>query len=184
MTVIFPGKFIYYQTPRTASNSLQNSLIALGTQNHVPVNQNFISLEKHDDFEKVPLEYKRLPGVTTIRNPFDIICSWWVGCGSVKTISEWILEYTHSDFIRNKKLLYHAPHCTFIIRFELNIVEQINRIMTAVDCKHIPGLSYVNKTKSKTKHYSHYYTSKDVSKISELFWDELEEFDYVFKDQK
>ncbi|MEK0326764.1 MAG: hypothetical protein QQN63_13780 [Nitrosopumilus sp.] len=181
MTVIFPRKFIYYQTPRTASNSIQNSLTAMYSQGHRAVSQGAITLKQHSDFSDVPIAYRGLPGITTIRNPFDVICSWWIKCGSNKTISEWINEYTNDDLIRNKKLLYHAPHCTFIIRYERDMIKQINMVMNALDCGTISYMPFLNKTKPKTEHYSHYYKPKDIDTISKLFHSELNEFDYVFE---
>lgn len=183
MGVVFRSKFIFFQTPRTASNAIKNALRAINTVNRRPVHHDWFTFGQHmarPEFNRVFPGYRNLPGICGIRNPFDILASWFVRLDKYKTIEELINKEDHENFTRNGLLFYHVPHCQYIVRYEKNMIRRIDDILNHLKCRPIERLPKIAVTKNK-KPYQRYYTKADVKAVWEMFGDEITDFNYDFE---
>ncbi len=106
MAVVFHNKLIFFEHPRTASTSLRHVLIQVGGQPH-----------KRHKFIKPRHREKT---VSTVRNPFDLLVSWWLIIGERQgfaTFQDFIVRCRDPFMVRNERLFYFLE-TDYILRFE------------------------------------------------------------------
>ncbi len=64
-----------------------------------------------------------------------------------------------------------------IVRFE-NVEEEIYSVLRQFDIRNVQ-LPHANKSENRT-HYSHYYDKEAIQIIEDMYWEDIETFDYSF----
>ncbi|MEK0324165.1 MAG: hypothetical protein QQN63_00540 [Nitrosopumilus sp.] len=183
MGVIFKSKFVYFQTPRCASNAVQDALLAVSSGNRCAAYHDWTLIGQHMDRLQLNAAwpgYKTLPGMCIIRNPFDILASHFVNFGSHKSIRSMVKHENHKDYTHNGLLCYHVPFCKYLIRWEGDMLKQINAVLTEFDCILRLAIPKINVTKDR-KDYREYYTQADIDAVMERFGEEIKLLEYSFE---
>lgn len=183
MGVVFRSKFIFFHHPRTGGNALQDSLLAISSVNRLATHHDHFKIGQHMDRLQMANTfpgYETLPGICTIRNPFDMLACHFVNFGTHKSIRSMIKREDHKDFTHNSLLCYHVPFCKYIIRWEGDMLRQINNILIILNCIPRRTIPKINVTKDK-KDYREYYTQADVDAVMERFGEEIKLLEYSFE---
>jgi hypothetical protein len=168
--------------PRTGTRSVESALVSLhalpiGTRHHVPD----------------PLPPAKLT-VATIRNPFDVIVSWFhfpdpdyrnrgpavlaLG-GNGRTWAEW-LEFVLSGqhkFMATSTLR-GAKLADRVIRFEDGIERQLHAILSEYGYV-LPPVGHIGK--SARQAYQGYYSPRQIVAVYRKFKDDFKRFGYRFE---
>ena len=206
MIISHNNKYLFLQTPHTASTAIANELCKFYNGESI--------LRKHANY----LEFKRMSNskeknyfvFSTVRNPLDEATSIYTkyltnhksnytdikkrlengGWVSKKHIRRYLFtqnkENDFGDFL--KKFFSHPyisvievnkKYCDYIMRYE-NIQNDFSNVLKLLDLKEVRPLPVLNKTENKS-HYLHYYkdddTIKHAIKISGPF---MKEWGYSF----
>lgn len=201
MAVLFPGKFIYLATPHTASISTTKALAGI---------EGSVASDLHE-LKDIDLGPRKFPGgthhaelfglqrqtpeyftgreisVTTIRNPYDLIVTWWFRQRR-NLIEEWGREVTFREYveivdentpggpyIRKGRIFWHKVD--EILRYE-SLQEDLNRFLERFELPRVE-LVPANVTTDKGPWQSHY--DDGIRSIAERrFGQEAKEHGYEF----
>lgn len=148
---------------------------------------------------------------TVVRNPFDRLVSFWEYIQKEKELSnglnmtefacfiESIGELDFNDYLKSLSIWHIMPYtqkCSvlfengdlekptmdFVCRFE-KLVEDLKCVFNNLDLR-FEELSFQHKNKTKHRHYSSYYTDKEIEVVSRVYKKDLEYFNYKFEDQR
>jgi hypothetical protein len=128
--------------------------------------------------------------VTTIRNPFDILVSYWLERGKrndpPKTFAEWIYRFAHEGWDRwgpimfDGRLSYHMPGCDTILRYE-RLTEDWQELLRRFD---ITGPDTLKPTgpicRDKKQPFQQYYDEEAVQAAYECFAEDFKATGYTF----
>lgn len=171
MAVLVPGKVLFLAHPRTASTAMRNMLEAQGGQ---VINPHHIGFDEPE----VKKQYHGEPVLVVIRNPYDMLVSWWGvrtwtrDRGS--TLASFISGFNDmkGNFQRNGKLFYHLPAATIVLRYE-ELDETLKPALTRLGIKTF-DLPHINETAGKGDWRS-YYDAAAIENANRRFGDEIAE---------
>ena len=115
--------------------------------------------------------------VSTVRNPFDLLVSWWLIIGERQGYSnfgDFITNCRDPFMVRREKLFYFLE-TDYILRFE-NLEEDLNNVLRKHRIRTIK-LPHYNATEDK-KHFTQYYNDVTRSLVIARFSAEIERFGY------
>ncbi len=115
------------------------------------------------------------PTVCVIRNPFDVMVSWFLLNPDWDDLTSFICDYQHSELEKDGQLFYHAPKCTWIIGWE-NLEFELNSVLKRVDLPQV-NLQRVNVTPNK-KPFRSYYTNDSVKALRDRYGAEVQRYGY------
>ena len=195
MIISHKHKFIYSKSIKTAGTSVQIALAKQcgeqdivsgvgGLDGKLKLARNDVGYGPHT----IPRNIRGQVGkeiwdsylkIINVRNPWDVMVSWYHWNHESKSFSEWLKNLQHwpdnNNFYFDKD---GTPYHDFIIRFET--LEEDYRILCEV--LGIPhGLGHFNK-RVKTKHYSTYYTQPwMIDLVGNYFSDIIKHYKYKFE---
>jgi len=157
------GRLIYLAHPRTASRATERALLkclkwrSKQTKNcHAKLDE----IEWKNGDEKV---------ITTIRNPLDLIASWWAvnpALHDKATFLEFVKTYHHSMMVVDDRLFYFIKDCDRYLIFEdLQLQFDIAMKEYGFPTTKIP---MTNVTKNKD-HFMTYHTQETIDAMWDRF---------------
>lgn len=183
MGVVFRGKFIYFNSPRTGSNSVQYALTGRYSGGSGPVHSDFFRIGQHmsrPEMETSFPKHSKLPGVCNIRNPFDILASWLHALPEHKSIRNLIKRCKNRNLIKHGLICYHVPFCDFIIKHGPDMFDRVNDILDHFKLPHIKQLPVYNVSENRPP-YQEVYSQADIDAVRMLFQSELDDLNYDFE---
>ncbi len=115
MSILVPGVLVYLAHPRSASVATEAALSDYFNVDPTPDHHRLL-----EDFK----DYRGEPVITTIRNPFSMIASWFV-LSRQRNMQTFLRDYNHSEMMKNGRLYYHAHHADCLLHYE-NLEEELN----------------------------------------------------------
>jgi len=194
-------KFTFIHKPKTGGNSIHvffekcsNARLIKGTSNANKGSVQYVNYNKHHTC-KMRIDYMKKHKINpddyifliTIRNPFDLVLSWYYYkhhnkwnsnnfTKYLKTIDKAWVDYNYEDQVYNKEGVEMR-----IIRFE-NIQKDSRKFAEEIGFKN-PGVFpkwNVSKQKEVNGHYKKHYNDEQRKIVENLFSDVLEKFNYSF----
>lgn len=162
---------LWLATPRTASTATRDALLEAGGTRIVPHHISLKDIAQHNGE----------PVVTTIRNPYDALVSWWLADTSNhnrrRPFHEFIASFEHKkgNFERSGLLLYHAPTADIIVRYE-NLEPELVGAFERCGLGKIP-LERKHVTPNKKTWRSYYYPAA-IEAANRRFGAEVERYGY------
>lgn len=166
--------------PRTGSRSIEHALAPLVTSK--------LGSRHYFPAPKAPSECEV---ISSVRNPFDILVSWFhfpdssqpedrLGLhllgGDGRTFSEFLDEIFSG---KNKYLIHstmrHASRATEYIRYENGIEDELNRILVP---RGYPSVAVPHIGKTSRPDFNSYYTPELKAKVIDKFGSDFEKFGY------
>ena len=157
MSIRIPGHYIFQAHPRTGSTAIEAAL-------------NGDASLKHHDWIDGPE-----PSICVVRNPFDVMVSWFLLNPEWDDFTTFILDYNHSDLIKDGLLFYHAPKCEHILKWE-NLKVELNKFLISIGLKEIE-LPRINITPNK-RFFSRYYDFRSIAAMLSRFGEEMDHYGY------
>ena len=156
MTLIVPGKFVYYATPRTASVATEAWLSKTLSNTGI---KHFITKDHHATPGHASIR-KYCTGdeeaVTTVRDPFEIMLSWF--CLSGRTgYSDFIANYHHTHMFRGGSLFWvihdwEGYHEELTVMRHEHLHQHLQELLSDTDLVECDrAIPIMNKTKHKPK---------------------------------
>jgi len=174
-------RLIYLAQPRTASRACSQFL-----QAQTPLRRT----GGHHDMDLAELRFRRRDGwkvVTTVRNHWDIIVSWWhhnprwfnppQGTNDFGLYAREFTRSRDNHYVRAHRMYWEfQPEATDIVRYE-SLWDDLARVtglpVTDQERQHFIG-------KSDRKPYREYYDAETREFIGEYYATEIEEYGYTF----
>lgn len=176
MAVLLPGKVLYLAHPRTASTSMRDALLSRGAVQILP---HHIGLHSPE----VQALYRGEPVITVIRNPYDLLVSWWLvrtlnRRASQPKLASFINSFRDGkgNFVRDGKLLYHRGDADIEIRYE-NFDEELDTAWKKLGVEDV-SLGKVNQTHGKDKPWQSYYNYEAFDAANRRFGSEIVDAGY------
>lgn len=172
MAVIVPTKMLFVAHPRTASTALRNALLGAGGK---------VVGMHHDMVEALQDFHCGEPVLSVIRNPYDVLASWWFvrtfDRANSKPLHEFIASFkdTKGNFCRNGRMFYHTPHSDIIVRYE-EMPSSLDKALSRCSVEPLQ-LETLNVTTGK-KPWRDIYYPRAVQAANERFGFEIEEHGY------
>lgn len=169
MAVLVPGKFVYLATPHTGSMSTTTALLE-----QVPGAQ---TLGEHHS-TRAELGLEDLEGVTTVRNPFDMIATWWLRTDAkwnYESFSDFLRDYDHPTYVRDGRIFYHCEPGVHVLRFE-RLQEDLDEYLARHGLGPLP-LPRINRTVDRDP-WPDYYDPECLEIVWERFGKEALEHGY------
>lgn len=167
MAVVFPDKLVFLEHPRTASTSMRHVLQQVGGK---PQKRHAFICARGN--EKT---------VCTVRNPFDLLVSWWEIVGErqgFSTFKDFLIGCRDPFMVRGGKLFYFLE-TDFILRFE-NLEAELNSVLKIYRIP-IVRLPHLQVTIHKHE-YRKYYNEETRALVVARFGAEIERFGYEWND--
>ena len=174
MAVLVPGKFLYLATPHTGSASVARTLLE-NVEGAVSVGSHHAILEDVDPL----LEGERL--VTGVRNPYDLVVSWWTQTYAQSRWSSFhrfIREWDETVYVKQGRIFYHWKPGVQVLRFE-----EIQKDFDTLLCRYkLPQVTLLHENRSNDRHpWSGYYDGESYAVVNERFRAEIVEFGYEIR---
>jgi len=158
--VKFEKKLIFLEHPRTGSTSVRHALRSVGGQPH----------KRHTKLRG------KEPTMSVVRNPYDLLTSWWIIAGKDQTFAEFIIGCNDPFMVRNERLFYFLE-TDYILTFEY-LETELNDVLHKLKIRQV-RLPHHNPTKGKHD-YRQYYDDKTRSLVAKRFNIEIERFGYAY----
>lgn len=194
MAIVLPGKFIYLATMHTASMATAAALKGLpgAFQPKDPL--------KHIGHHATLKEVRSLCGdqltgsevvFTCIRNPYDILVSWYLRNRTHFAVLSRHPDATFGDFLEvwipkddrpfmlERRMLYAAKDAQVVLRYERGVEEEVNGALRKMAGLPPLRISRENVTPGK-KNWSLYYDEDTYALVNEHFRDDIAGFGYSF----
>lgn len=162
------GKLIYLAHPRTASIATERGLAKAlpwrckKTANH------------HARLDEITWKLGNEKIITTIRDPLDMLASWWVVYPKyhhVMTFSEFIKTYDHCMMSIDGRLFYFLKDCDAYMTFE-NLQDDFDKIMKGYGFP-TAKIPMTNITPNK-KPFMTYHTDETITAMWERWPKDME----------
>ena len=171
MAFVITNKLIYLALPRTGSMATERGLEVVYSADRKRV-RGFKTKPHHPTLAELKeMHPDRVTGnelvITTIRNPLDLIVSWWCLNPALQArmaFIEFIKTNKHSHIERDGRLFWLTNDANKLIRFE-SMVEDINAVLVSLSLETIT-IPKFNITKDK-KPFMEYHTQETV----QAMWD-------------
>lgn len=196
MAVLIPGKILYLCTPHTASRSTSAALSEIDGSvlidyHHITVPEIkdgkfrkvrirahgkhdvlFHYSEKRPFFLHVEMYTEKEHVVTTMRNPYDLVITWWImyrDKAGFRTLADFVNEYGGMD------LDAWARDATRILRYE-HLSEDLNKLLEECEMEPVE-LPHVNKSSGK-REWQDYYDRESLDAVNKRFAHWFEKYGY------
>lgn len=127
--------------------------------------------------------------VATIRNPFDVLVSWYhyhsAGADSNRTIEEYLdwvwgspQDNPHRNSHLEKSALRHAEHADLLVRHELGLANEFNRVLKQLGLSEV-DLPHVGAAERR-KPYRDYFDDNLRNRVLAYYAEDFERFHYGF----
>ena len=172
--------FCFIAHPKTGSRSVQTALEGIGCDN----------VQGHHFLDGAVCDGIRDSGgivCSVVRNPFDVMVSWYAMFLNSKqynpdwpntpSFSSWCPRFlkTGNGWIE-RGLFYGDEHSTRIIRWELNLADQLNACL--YDCG-LPCVELGNEGASKRLDHRFYYNDNTEDLVARYCYKELARYGYT-----
>jgi hypothetical protein len=165
MAVRIPNKLVFLEHPRTASTSIREALRKIGGQ---PVKRHSFIKARPDERTAV-----------VVRNPFDILVSWWLIVGEREgyaNFADFLLRSGDRELMtKGGKLFYYSDYANWVLHYE-QLAHDFTMLLNTLGLRQV-SLVVRNKTKKKLP-YHNYYTPETVKIVQDIYGDELERYGY------
>lgn len=164
MAVIFNGKMVFLEHPRTGSTSVRDALKKIGGQ---PFTRHEYVAAKRGELT-----------VAAVRNPFDVLVSWYLIIGErqgYNTFKDFLLGCHDQFMTKHGRLFYYHKHVDIFIHYE-NLQAELNGALRRCGLPSV-RLHRYNRTKGKQA-YQSYYDDETSEIVRSRFRAELEEYGY------
>ena len=167
MSVLIPGKLLYLATPRTASVATCEALAtlpnAIKPRNH------------HAELDDFP-EYGGELIITTVRNHWDTVATWWLLNLRRISLYNFIDQYNHSHYARDNKLFWlHEKVVQRVLKYENLEIDLADVLGQEIK------LPRLNITEGK-KHWINHYSREAYEKVWAHFHEEITYYGYEYKE--
>jgi len=116
----------------------------------------------------------------TVRNPFDLVATWYQMHKSIGTLEFFLKNFVHSHFVRDGKLFWLKPeHYDGLIRYE-HLERDLHNLAEMYGIEEGP-FEILNATAGKLADYREYYDANTISLMNHYFGPECQEFGYAFE---
>ena len=174
VAVLVPGKFLYLATPHTGSVSVARTLLE-NVEGAASVGSHHAT---HDDVAD-RLHGERL--VTGVRNPYDLVVSWWTRTYAQSRWSsfhDFVREWDEPVHVRNGRMFYHWRPGVQVLRFE----ELQKDFDTLLRRYKIPAVTLLHHNRSNERRlWSDYHDVESYELVNERFGAEIVEFGYEIR---
>lgn len=161
MSIIIPGKLVFFAVPRTGSQAIRQGLERMCKENHIP----FCTLNKHHCSPEEMSQFstgKELV-ISTIRDPLDLMVTWWklILQAEFTTFVNFIQNFNHSHMIQNETFFWITMNWEKywkihrILRYEDGLQDELNQALEHLELPQIQ-LETVQSTPDK-KPFKEYY---------------------------
>lgn len=194
MAVVLPGKFIYLATMHTASMATAAALKSIpGAFQPKDPMQGF---GHHASLAEVrQMCGPTLTGTETvftcIRNPYDIIVSWYLrnrthfavlsrfqNPSFAEFLEVWITK-DDLPFTKDRRMFYVAPDAQVVLRYERGVEQEVHSML-----RKMPGVPTVRITRENATpgkaNWSTYYDEETYALVNEHYRDDIAGFGYSF----
>ena len=201
MAVLIPGKLLYLRSPHTASVATEAAIVRASSEAVVIIPGHCTMEEIIHGKPSTPASGTALFGrgpesrdggvsanelreggeviVTTVRNPYDVIVTWWLratrGEGS---FVEFIRHYNRSPQLSSKgEIFTHAKHANVVLQYD-TLDEDFTLIMKLLGLPQ-EKILVDNVTRGK-KHWEEYYDASPGARaaVNLRFGPEIEELGF------
>ena len=175
MAFLIPGRLCYLANPRTASHSMVRAFSR----------REFPGLRKHAHHSTLDQidGYAGEPAFTVVRNPYDVLASWWVRMAEDREWAGGFAGFLRTcedpDFVRGGRLLYCCGEGVEALRFE-HLQEDLDALLDRVG---VPRrtLGHDNPTSSK-RPWRTYYGPEETEAANLRFGAEVVMHGYALLD--
>lgn len=189
MATLVPGKLLYLRTPHTASVATEKAILAQidGAVKVAPGHGTLAQIKGGDAFiARVGLKEKVDPSglitgeeivVTTVRNPYDAIVTWWLRAARGEgSFTEFIRAYDRKPHLEDGKTIFiHLKDADFVMRYE-TLEANLAALMDALA---LPRLEVsVDNTTHGKRPWQEYYGDGSLGAVNERFEDQIREAGY------
>jgi len=156
MSVRIPNKLLFLRHPRTGSTATVQALITLGARKAGGLH----------DF--TPAKGKEIT-VSTIRNPFDLLASWFALNEGWTDFEKFLVDYKHSAMLKDGRFHYFANVSDELFLYD-QLSEDLNTLLTRLKLPKV-RIYRLNTTSGK-KPFEEYYTETAKQIVRDLYaWD-------------
>lgn len=170
MPVLFSDKFVYLATPHTGSMSVTRTLKRIEGAEYLG--------EHHATAEEITPPLFQEDQWTTIRNPYDMIATWWLRTyarSKWETFNDFLREWDEPVYIREGRIFFHSGPGVQHLRFE-NLDEDFHGMLKLYGLDPVP-LDHINKTLDR-RPWPEYYDAEGYSIVNERWGREIEQYGY------
>lgn len=116
------------------------------------------------------------PVVCFVRDPRDVIVTWWVKYGWEKgqrqALEDFIPTWEHEHFVRHGLLFFHVPTADHVLRYEDGLSAGLASLGVDVE------VPVRNQTRGKDHPASHYHTEASLRALDARFGAEMRALGY------
>jgi len=159
VAIRIPGKLVFLRHPRTGSSATAAALSKLGGIRVGDGQHQFVKAGKNEIT------------VSTIRNPFDVLATWFILNMKYDKMEDFLRKYTHSDFRRRERLFYFAEYSDILLLYD-KLQKQFNELMLSLRLS--PTRIYRINTTSDKRPFMDYFDEKTIAIVEEMFVADLE----------
>jgi hypothetical protein len=163
MAIILPGKLVYLATPHCGSRSTRRALATIpGAVEIHPPHTPWTMLHEHEALEGNETR------VSTIRNPYDLIATWYLQNGTSKHLKTFVLTHPFKSHGHERKgLLYpHLLHTDEFLHHE-NLESELNDVLAKHDLEPVT-LERLGYTANR-KPWQTYYDEETLEAVNARF---------------
>jgi len=159
MPIRVKNKFVFLHHPRTGGSATSAALKSVGG---VQVGDG-----QHDFYQATADELT----VCTLRNPYDVLASWFHMSPQYTDMCKFLEEFSHSYFTKKGQLFYFADASDIWLLYD-QLQETFNLLLSAMGMKET-RIYRINTTPGK-KPFMDYFTPEAVSIVETKFARDLE----------
>jgi len=167
VAVIFRGKAVFLEHPRTGSTALREALKKIGGQPH----------ERHSFVKARGNEQT----IVVVRNPYDVLISWWLIIGEREgytSLEDFLLRCRDRQLMtKGGRLFYYSKYADHIMHYECLKYD----LATVLQYLGLPQVCLAKRNMTPNKlSYHNYYTPKTQQLVETIYGEELKEYGYTF----
>ena len=174
VAVLVPGKFLYLATPHTGSVSVARTLLE-NVEDAASVGSHHAT---HDDVAD-RLHGERL--VTGVRNPYDLVVSWWTRTYAQSRWSsfhDFVREWDEPVYVKDGRMFHHWKPGVQVLRFE-ELQEDFDTLLRRY---RLPHVTLLHENRSNHRHpWSECYDAESYALVNERFRAEIVAFGYEMR---
>ncbi len=176
MTALVPGRLLYLRTPHTASTAVEKAIMQ-GIPGAVVVSPGHATM---DDFGGGVMSLNGGGSIdltsevvtTTIRNPYDMIVTWWISSTAQRTpLAEFVRDYEGRHQVIRGRIFSQADDSDIVLRYE-TLDRDLADMLRLLRLPSVE-LRRVNVTPSK-RGWRTYYDEGSFAVVNERFGREIE----------
>ena len=172
MAALLPGKFLYLGTPRAASTATHDALKAIPG---VKIFNQHITRAAMIEEGMGP--YQGEFTFAAVRNPYDLVVSWWLRSRPLKTDTflDFLRHHQNKHFEIDGRLFWMCVEDVEVMHYE-TLQEDLNRIVTGLGLDPVT-MRLMNVTPRK-KRWRKYYGPEEIEALNDRFGHEIDRYGY------